>query len=124
MARTTASEVKKIIDTDLDTSVVDVYISSASEVVTNVLGSDTSLSDTLKKNIEMWLAAHLIASTREQQIQKAGAGGANVTYQGVTGKGLEATLYGQQVLAMDTTGKMAATMAKQKASLIAITSFS
>ena len=124
MARTTASEVKKIIDTDLDTSVVDVYISSASEVVTNVLGSDTSLSDTLKKNIEMWLAAHLIASTREQQIQKAGAGGANVTYQGVTGKGLEATLYGQQVLAMDTTGKMAATIAKQKASLIAITSFS
>jgi len=124
MARATASEVKNIIETDLSDTVIDVYISSASEVVTNVLGSDTTLSDTLKKNIEMWLTAHLIASTREQQIQKAGAGGASVTYQGVTGKGLEATLYGQQVLAMDTTGKMAATMMKQTASLSAITSFS
>ncbi len=123
MARTTPSEVRQIIDTDLADAIIDAYISGATEVVTNVLGSDTTLSDELKRNIELWLTAHLIASTREQQIQKAGAGGANVTYQGMTGKGLEATLYGQQVLAMDTTGKMMAALSKQKASLKAITSF-
>jgi len=122
-ARVTAEEVKQIIDTDLADAIVDAYILGANHTVTEVLGDDTDLSDGHKKEIERWLTAHLIAATREQQIQKAGASGANVTYQGMTGKGLEATLYGQQVLAMDTTGKMAAAMSKQKVSLTAITSF-
>jgi len=123
MARVTIEEVKRIIDTDLSDPIIDTYISGATEVVTNVLGSDTNLSDKLKKEIERWLTAHLIAASREPQIQSAGAGKADVTYQGKTGKGLEATLYGQQVLAMDTTGKMMAAMSKQRASLTAITSF-
>jgi len=122
MARTTAEEVAQIIDTDLDPFVIDTYISGATEVVTNVLGSDTTLSDELKRNIELWLAAHFLAATREQQIQKAGAGGANVTYQGMTGKGLEATLYGQQCLRLDTTGKLAA-LGGKSAKITAITSF-
>jgi len=122
MARTTAEEVAQIIDTDLDPFVIDTYISGATEVVTNVLGSDTTLSDGLKRNIELWLAAHFLAATREQQIQKAGAGGANVTYQGMTGKGLEATLYGQQCLRLDTTGKLAA-LGGKSAKITAITSF-
>jgi len=121
--RVTSEEVKQIIDTDLADAIVDAYILGANYAVTEVLGDDTDLSDGHKKEIERWLTAHLIASTREQQIQKAGAGGANVTYQGMTGKGLEATLYGQQVLALDTTGKMMATMTKRKASLTAVTSF-
>jgi hypothetical protein len=123
MARTTPAEVKRIIDTDLTDDDVNAYISGATEIVTSILGTDTTISDELKCNIEMWLAAHLIASTREQQIQSAGAGGAKVTYQGQTGIGLNATLYGQQVLVMDTTGKMAAALSKQKASITAITSF-
>lgn len=123
MARTTPDEVKEILDTDLSDTVIDTFISCATEVITNVLGTDTTLSEEMKRNIELWLSAHLIAATREQQIQKAGVGGANVTYQGMTGKGLEATLYGQHVLAMDTTGKMMAAISKQKASLRAITSF-
>jgi len=118
-----ADDVKEIIDTDLADTIIDAYILSANYAVTEILGSDTTLSDGHKETIVRWLAAHLIAATREQQIQKAGAGGANVTYQGMTGKGLEATLYGQQVLALDTTGKMMATMTKRKASLTAVTSF-
>jgi len=118
-----AEDVKKIIDTDLTDTIIDAYILSANYAVTEILGSDTTLSDGHKETIVQWLAAHLIAATREQQIQKAGAGGANVTYQGMTGKGLEATLYGQQVLALDTTGKMITTMTKRKASLTAVTSF-
>jgi len=120
--RVTAAEVKQIIDTDLADEVVDAFILGANHTVTEVLGDDTNLSDGHKKEIERWLAAHLIAATREQQIQKAGAGGANVTYQGQTGMGLEATLYGQQCIRLDTTGKLAALGAK-RAKITAITSF-
>jgi len=122
MKRVTCVEVTRIIDTDLDISVIEAYISTAYEVVNNILGSDTTISDELKRNIEIWFTAHLIAATREQQIQKAGVGSADVTYQGITGKGLEATLYGQQVLAIDVTGKMKALGAK-RAKITAITSF-
>ena len=123
MARVTATEVKQIIDTDLVDTIVDAFILGANYTVTEVLGSDTDLADGHKKEIERWLSAHLIAATREQQIQKAGAGGANVTYQGQTGMGLNATIYGQQVLALDTTGKMSAALSKQRASLTAIPNF-
>ena len=121
--RVTAAEVKQIIDTDLVDSVVDAFILGANYTVTEVLGSDTTIVEGHKKEIERWLAAHLIAATREQQIQKAGAGGADITYQGKTTMGLNATLYGQQVLALDTTGKMMAALSKQSVSLTAVTSF-
>lgn len=122
MARTTPDEVKEILDTDLSDTVIDTFISCATEVITNVLGTDTTLSDELKRNIELWLSAHLIAATREQQIQNAGVGGANITYQGMTGKGLEATLYGQQCIRLDTTGKLAA-LGARRVKMTAITSF-
>ena len=121
--RVTAAEVKMIIDTDLTDLVVDAFILGANVTVTEVLGSDTSITDAHKKEIERWLAAHLLAATREQQTQKAGAAGASITYQGQTGMGLNSTLYGQQVLALDTTGKMAGAMSKQRASISAVESF-
>jgi len=120
--RTTATEVKQILDTDLSDTIVDAYILGASAVVDEVLGSDTTISSTLKEEIERWLAAHMIAATREQQASEEGAGGAKIKYQGVTGKGLEATMYGQQVLAMDTTGKMRK-LSGRAASITAVTSF-
>lgn len=122
MARTTASDVKQIIDTDLADAVVDGYISGATEVVTELLGSDSSISSELKTEIERWLTAHMIASTREQQLTEAKAGPASAKFQGRTGMGLDATLYGQQVKAMDTTGKLAA-LGGKKASMTAIPSW-
>lgn len=122
MERIACIEVTRIIDTDLDISVIDAYISTAHEVVNNILGSDSTISDELKRSIEIWFTAHLIAATREQQIQKASVGGADVTYQGMTGKGLEATLYGQQVLAIDVTGKMKA-LGTKRVKITAVTSF-
>lgn len=122
MARTTADEVKQIIDTDLSDTIIEGYISGATEVVTYVLGSDTTMSVELKTEIERWLTAHMIASTREQQLSEAKAGPASAKFQGKTGMGLDATLYGQQVKAMDTTGKFA-TLGGKRASIKAITSF-
>jgi len=108
MARTTATEVKQIIDTDLSDTIVDAFIAGATELVTEVLGSDTTITDTLKEEIERWLTAHMLASTRVQQLASGKAGPAAAVYQGKTGMKLESTMYGQTVMTLDSTGKFAA----------------
>ena len=122
MARTSAAEVKQILSTSLDDTIVEAFIAGATEVITEVLGDDTTITDALKAEIERWYTAHMIASTREQQSSKEEAGSAKVTYQGQTGAGLSSTFYGQQVLIMDTTGKMAS-LGGKSASIYAVTSF-
>jgi hypothetical protein len=105
------SEVKQIIDTTLNTTP---FIETANVLVDQYLGS-SSLSDALLRQIEMWWAAHLVA-IRDQQAASEGVGKANVTYQGKTGKGLEFTGYGQQVLSLDPTGILA-TIGKKRAAV-------
>ncbi len=124
MGRTTATEVKQILETDILDADVDAYIIGANALVTNVLGTDTTLSATLKEEIERWLTAHMIALSRELQPAKEGGGPApSITYQGQWGKMLELTSYGQMVLALDTTGKMKAATGSAGAKIRAITSF-
>jgi len=120
--RTTATKVKQILDTDLDDTIVEAYIAGASYTLDEVYEGDTELSDDLLAEIERWFAAHMIAATRERQATKEGAGGASITYQGVTGEGLKSTLYGQQVLSMDPTGKIAA-LGRKRATMYAVPSF-
>ena len=123
-ARVTATEVKQIISTSLADAIIEAFITSATLVVDENLGSDTTISEDLKKEIERWLSAHLISATRERQASSEEAGGAKIKYEGRTDMGLYATMYGQQVLALDPTGKMAAyTGAKKMATFTAITSF-
>ena len=122
MARTTATKVKQIISTDLSDAIVDAFIAGATELVTETIGSSTALTDTLKAEIERWLSAHLIASTRERQLVSGEAGPAKAVYQGKTGMHLEATMYGQQVMVLDTTGSFASLSGKA-AKITAITSF-
>lgn len=124
MARVTAAEVSAIIDTSIGATAIEANIAAATEVVTEVLGTDTTISATLKKEIERWLTAHLIASTQEQQVEKAGVKGGSITFQGKTGMGLESTQYGQQVMVLDTTGKMRAQLCSRRASVYAVRSFS
>jgi len=104
--RTTALDLKRILDnTALTNTILEAYIGAANVMVTQILG--TSLSDTVLTEIEKWLAGHLIASTRERQAKKEGAGGAEIEYTGKYGLGFTLTSYGQMVLALDTTGAMA-----------------
>lgn len=122
--RTTPVQVKEILDTDLEDSVVEAFIKGASYTIDEVFSGNADLSADHLTELERWLSAHLIAATREQQISKAGGGpGISVTYQGLTGKGLEATMYGQQVMALDTTGRLRTALMNRRASLSAITSF-
>jgi hypothetical protein len=122
VGRVTVNEVKRIIDTNLTDTIIEAFISGATNMVDQALEDDTDLSDDLKKEIERWLTAHMIAATRERQIESASAGSASVKYQGVTGKKLESTLYGQMVLTLDTTGRFAS-LGLKRASISAVVSF-
>lgn len=119
-ARVTVDEVKEILDdTELTDPIITAFITSANVMVNNVLGD--GISDILKE-IERWLTAHMISSTRERMALKEGAGGASITYTGVFGESLNGTPYGQMVLALDTTGAFAA-LTKKTVKILAVTSF-
>jgi hypothetical protein len=108
--RVTAKEVKQILDDSaLAESVINTFITSANTLVNQALGTGTT--DILKE-VERWLTAHMIASTRERQAKKEEAGGAKIEYTGVYMAGLHSTSYGQMVLTMDLSGKLASLMGK------------
>jgi hypothetical protein len=121
--RVTLDEVKEIIVTDLSNTSINAFITSANITVTAILGGDTTITSAQLKEIERWLTAHFIASGPERQSHSEKAGDATVTYEGKTGKGLNGTSYGQQVIILDTTGKMVAEAGQKKASIVAVTSF-
>jgi len=127
MSRTQPSDVKLIIDTsdlgDSDDEIIQSFIDDANAIVTDVVGSDTSLTDAQKASIEKWLTAHLLASTLLRQAQEEAAEQARIIYEGKTGLGLQGTRYGQQVLMIDTSGKFAQGSGKKRASIRAVTSF-
>jgi len=112
MARVTALEVKDILDTDLSDSVVEAFISDASNLIdelfedeTGLFEDETGVSDELLASIEKWVAAHFVA-IRDQRPKSEKVGDASITYHGTSGKGLEFTPYGQQALLLDTTGRL------------------
>lgn len=105
MARTTAAEVKQIIETSLSDAIVNGYITSANIFVTNHLGTSTLDASTLE-DIERWVTAHMISMTRERQAKKEKAGSAEVEYGQEFRAGLRNTLYGQTAIALDTTGTL------------------
>lgn len=122
--RTSADAVKNIIETSLSDAVIEAYIASANIFVTDALGS-SSLSDDTLENIEMWVAAHFMAVTRERMAKKEGAGGAEIEYTGEYGVGLKSTSYGQMAILLDTTSTLSLLnlTAKRPVSIKAITSF-
>jgi hypothetical protein len=111
MARVTVDDIYNIIDTT-DEDMVEACISSANVFVTATLVGK-GLTDPVLKEIERWLTGHMIASTKERQIKKAGAGGAEVEYVGKFDIGLYGTSYGQMAVALDTSGTLVA-LAKGK----------
>jgi hypothetical protein len=123
MARVTAGEVKQIMDdcttTDL---VVDSFIVAGTEVVTKVFENDVEITTVLLKEIERWFVAHLLASTLSRMTSEEKLGDAFVKYTGKWGSKLESTPYGQTVLTLDITGRMA-NMGKMRASIYAVKQF-
>ena len=122
LSRTSAKEVKEILDTSLSNTIIGSFIRTANIIVTDILGSDTTLSATQKEEIERWLTAHLIGITKERATTKEKLGEAAVEYAGTFGKGLEQTSWGQMVLQLDTCGQFA-NLGKKDINITAITSF-
>lgn len=110
MERTTAAEVKAIMDncTVADVTIEDAFIVAANKVVTKVFEDDSDMDSTTKEEIERWLTAHMLACSLHRSTKKEKLGDANAEYTGQCGKFLESTPYGQMVLTLDYTGKMAA----------------
>jgi len=124
MARVTASEVKEIMSgcTTPD-SIVDVFITAATEVVDKIFSGDTTMSVTLLKEVERWLTAHMISCTpyfRATTDEKLGD--ASVKYAGQFTTGLNSTSYGQMVLTLDISGKMSS-LGKRAPTFYAIPNF-
>lgn len=105
-ARVTEAEVLAIMDNDLTEAQVTPYVTSANVFTTKIVG-DTSLSADVLKEIERWLAAHMIASSKDKETKEEGAGNAYVKYSGYWTTGLNGTKYGQMVLALDSSGQFA-----------------
>jgi len=59
-----------------------------------------------KDDVVERLAAHLIASGPERQVDSAGESGGNVSFAGETGEGLAATTHGQMAVLLDPTGQL------------------
>lgn len=120
MARTTIAAVRAIIETSLDDTTVQIFIDDADLIVTDLVGSETSLSDARKEQIERYLTAHLITITRQRQLQEHEVEDARERYVGSFGKGLEGSTYGQTVLTLDTSGKIKASINKRTITFWAI----
>jgi hypothetical protein len=99
MARTTETEVKQIIDTDLTDEQVAPFVTTANVLVTDVLAGQ-GYGENLLHEIEKYLAAHLLTA-RDPRVSKEKVGTAEATYQGKFGEGLKSTTYGQHVLLLD-----------------------
>lgn len=105
MARVSLQDVKNIMDTSLDNSEIFPMINQANRIVTRQLSGEGMTSDQLS-DIEMWLAAHLIAITKERQAESEQLQDARVQYQGNFGQALRSTTYGQMVITLDESGKL------------------
>lgn len=103
MARVTHADVTAIMVTTLDTTP---FIAAATLLVDAYL-LDAGLDAGLLFEIERWWAAHL-ATIQSPGVSHRRIGDTALQYErGKLGMGLEATLYGQQVLLFDTSGTLA-----------------
>lgn len=112
--RTTATAVKKIIETNSSIVVIDAdldpFIETANNLVdqccTGDAGPATAYSDATLELIERWLAAHFYA-IRDTRRSKEVADEVSESYMYRLGLNLNVTLWGQQALAIDTNGGLA-----------------
>jgi hypothetical protein len=103
--RVTKTDVEKILEIDSAITDVDAFIETANLLMKNAGLEDTDLDETTLTNVELWLSAHFIA-IRDPRIASEGAGSVSASYQHKLGTGLESTMYGQQAVALDTSGKL------------------
>jgi hypothetical protein len=102
--RTTADDVKAIFDTDINLTP---FLALASMMIADSIGTDSGMSEERLTEIEKWLTAHL-ACAKDPRATSEGISGVTTSYQTPRGgEGLSSTFYGQQVLLLDTSCRLA-----------------
>lgn len=104
--RATEADVEAIYAGYIDSAVdIDSFIDTANVLVTEVL-TGAGLSDDLLKEIEAYLAAHLVAlSPPMRQLTQEKFGDATQAMGGKFGDLLKFSQFGQMVLVLDTSGR-------------------
>jgi len=103
-----ADAVKEIIDTALTDAQINNFINAAYYTTIPLTGKlDECGGNAMLCEIIKWLAAHFITISEGQAKSESVAGEWSITYRGGDGLGLDASLYGQQVKAMDCSGLLA-----------------
>ena len=95
-------EVEKIITT---TKAIQPFIEAA-VAITDDCFEGVTISNALLKQVQTWLAAHLIAMT-EPGVRSERVLSAAVTYDGRTDMGLDGSRFGQMAKTLDSTGCLA-----------------
>lgn len=106
----TATEVRAIITTSLTDAQIDAIAADALLLV-EACSSFTSYSDARQTAIVKWVTAHLIASSNATgggALTQKSLGDASESYaRPMLGVGMGGTTYGQQAIALDTSGCLA-----------------
>jgi len=103
MSRTNPTDVKNTFDTDLSDSAVEDWIGIATEIVDDVEGVNSSLSNSRLEKIERLLAQHF-ASSQDPRINSTSRETASVNYQRDSDY---ATEYMATAVSLDPTGVVA-----------------
>ncbi len=111
MPRVTKEEVKELIKTSLD---VTSFIDTANLLVNESLVGQ-GMSDARLKLTELWLSAHFVAVAEERgALKESEKGDSKEQYEIIVGTGLNMTRFGQQAIALDTSGILAEQAATMK----------
>lgn len=109
-ARVSAVQVKELIETSLDDSVIETsMIDTASVYIDAHLVPGAGHSDDILAKIELYLATHFVAISEEKgtlKFSKTGDASEAFSTTGL-GEGLNATRFGQIALILDTSGILA-----------------
>jgi hypothetical protein len=123
MACLTSDEVLEIMSgCTLTSDQITPYIIASENFINSVFSLDTTVTVTLKTELTKWLTAHMIASIHYRTTTKERIGEAEVSYSDKLGTGFNSTPYGQMLLQLDTTGKLALS-GKKSATIYAIPQF-
>lgn len=81
------------------------FIQTASGLIDSVFDGSEGYSDAMLAEIECWLAAHIVASSRLRQAVSERVGDVSISYANL-GEGLDSTSYGKMVKQLDISGKI------------------
>jgi len=81
------------------------FIQTASGMIDSVFDGTEGYSDVMLAEMECWLAAHIVASSRLRQAVSERVGDVSVSYANL-GEGLDSTSYGRMLKQLDVSGKI------------------